>query len=83
MNDLNQNQNVNTPQDNEDLETIMKVLSFCIPLAGAILYFVNKDKAPKKAKSACTLALYGLALGVVLNIIFAVMGIGAGSMMGN
>ncbi|MFC6266989.1 hypothetical protein [Frigoriflavimonas asaccharolytica] len=80
MNDLNQNQNVNQPQDNEDLETIMKVLSFCIPLAGAILWYINKDKAPKKSKAACHMALYGLALGVVLQILATVMGIGAASL---
>ena len=31
MSDLNQNPNVNQPQDQEDLEMWMKVLSFCIP----------------------------------------------------
>lgn len=72
MNDQNVNPNGNQPQDNQDLETAMKVLSFCIPLAGAILYFVNKDKAPVKAKSACNMALYGFALGVVINIIYYV-----------
>ena len=57
MSDLNQNPNVNQPQDQEDLEMWMKVLSFCIPIAGAVIYFMNKDKAPVKAKSACTMAL--------------------------
>ncbi|MFC2721747.1 MAG: hypothetical protein ACFN00_05675 [Flavobacteriaceae bacterium] len=56
MSDLNQNPNVNQPQDQEDLEMWMKVLSFCIPIAGAVIYFMNKDKAPVKAKSACTMA---------------------------
>ena len=55
MSDLNQNSNVNQPQDQEDLEMWMKVLSFCIPIAGAVIYFMNKDKAPVKAKSACTM----------------------------
>ena len=45
MSDLNQNPNVNQPQDQEDLEMWMKVLSFCIPIAGAVIYFMNKDKA--------------------------------------
>jgi len=49
-------------------------VSFCIPLAGAILYFTKKDNEPVAAKSACTMALYGLALGVVINIIIAVVG---------
>ena len=66
---LNQNPNVNQPQDQEDLEMWMKVLSFCIPIAGAVIYFMNKDKAPVKAKSACTMALIGFGVGLVAQII--------------
>ena len=68
---LNQNPNVNQPenQNQEDLELGLKVLSFCIPIAGAIIYFVNKDKAPVKAKSACTMALIGFGVGLVAQII--------------
>jgi len=61
----------NNPED--QLETGMKVLSFCIPLAGAIIYFTSKDKSPNKAKQACHFALYGLALGVVIQIISVVI----------
>lgn len=53
----------------EDLNTGLKVLSFCIPLAGAIIYFSKKDSEPKAAKSACNLALIGLAVGIVARII--------------
>lgn len=74
MNDYNQNPNVNPPQDNEDLEVILKVVSVCIPLVGAILYFINKDKAPRKAKSACYMALIGVGIGIVLNILSYLMG---------
>ena len=73
MSDLNQNPNVNQPQDQEDLEMWMKVLSFCIPIAGAVIYFMNKDKAPVKAKSACTMALIGVGVGLVLQIIQRVL----------
>ena len=73
MSDLNQNPNVNQPQDQEDLEMWMKVLSFCIPIAGAVIYFMNKDKAPVKAKSACTMALIGFGVGLVLQIIQRVL----------
>nr|DAS99440.1 MAG TPA: hypothetical protein [Caudoviricetes sp.] len=71
MSDLNLNQNPNAdqPQNQEDLEIGLKVLSFCIPIAGAIIYFVNKDKAPVKAKSACTMALIGFGVGLVAQII--------------
>jgi uncharacterized membrane protein len=56
-------------KSNEDLSTGLKVLSFCIPLAGAIIYFIKKDEAPVAAKSACNLALIGFAIGVVINVI--------------
>ncbi len=83
MSDFNQNPNVNQPQDNEDLDTVMKVISFCIPIVGAVLYFVNKDKAPRKAKSACNMALIGFAVGVVLQVIMYLTGMGAAGALGN
>lgn len=58
----------------EDLSTGLKVLSFCIPLAGAIIYFVKKDNEPVAAKSACNMALIGFGVGVVLNVIRYAMG---------
>lgn len=67
------NQNSNLPQNQEDLETVLKVVSFCVPIVGAVLYFINKDKAPKKAKSACNMALIGFGVGIVLNIIYYVI----------
>ncbi|MCF2219808.1 hypothetical protein QX233_18770 [Chryseobacterium gambrini] len=68
MSDFNQNyQKPN--QSNEDLHIGLKILSFCIPLAGAIIYFVKKDKEPMAAKSACNMALIGLAVNIVLTII--------------
>ncbi len=56
-------------QEEDSLSTGLSILSFCIPLAGAIIYFSNKDDKPIKAKKACHLALWGLGLGIVLNII--------------
>ncbi|VXB92762.1 hypothetical protein ACLB9Y_12610 [Chryseobacterium scophthalmum] len=62
--------NQNSPQkSNEDLHIGLKVLSFCIPLAGAIIYFVKKENEPVAAKSACNLALIGLAVNVVLTVV--------------
>lgn len=62
--------NQNSPQkSNEDLHIGLKVLSFCIPLAGAIIYFVKKEKEPIAAKSACNLALIGLGVNVALTIV--------------
>ncbi|MCZ4242453.1 hypothetical protein [Pedobacter punctiformis] len=69
FNQENQPFNQFNNQSNEDLSTGLKILSFCIPLAGAIIYFVKKDEQPVAAKSACNLALIGFGVGVVLNII--------------
>ncbi len=65
----------------EELHTGLKIVSFCFPIVGAILYFVNKDKYPKKAKSACTLALWGFGIGILINIIITVLG-GAAAFLG-
>ena len=61
------------PESEDQLGIGLKILSFLIPLAGAIIYFINKDKMPNKAKSACNSALFGFAVGIVLNILVAVM----------
>ncbi|MEO8240408.1 MAG: hypothetical protein ABI576_20050 [Flavobacterium sp.] len=59
----------------EDLSTGLKVLSFCIPLAGAIIYFVKKNEEPVAAKSACNMALIGFGVGIVVRIIqYAALG---------
>ncbi len=59
------------PQENPDdkLSTGLAILSFCIPIAGAIIYFSNKDTMPNKSKSACHAALWGVGIGIVLNIL--------------
>jgi len=59
----------NYEPEEEKLGTPLTILAFCIPLAGAILYFVHKDQAPKKAQTACYAALAGMALGIVLRVI--------------
>lgn len=73
-----QNQFSNHGNSNDELSTGLKILSFCIPLAGGIIYFTNKDAMPNKAKSACHMALWGVGIGIVLNILTALLGIGAG-----
>ncbi len=67
----------NFPNQPEDkLHVGLTILSFCIPLAGAIIYFVKKDNAPNSAKTACYAALIGFAVGIVLNIVLGVAGVG-------
>jgi hypothetical protein len=56
-------------EEDDELGTGLSILSFCIPLAGAIIYFSNKSDKPKKAEQACHAALWGVAAGFVLNII--------------
>jgi hypothetical protein len=63
-----QNQN---PEDK--LGVGLTILSFCIPLAGLILYFVKKEKTPAAAKTAITAAAIGFGIGIVLNVISRVM----------
>jgi hypothetical protein len=50
------------------------VVFFCLPLVGAIMYFVWRDDQPAKARRACTLALWGMAVGIVLRILMALAG---------
>ena len=61
-------------QKQDDLGIVLKIVSFCIPLVGAILYFVKKGDQPVAAKQACTFALIGLAVGIVINIIVYLTG---------
>ena len=60
-------------QQPEDLSMILKIVSFCIPLVGAILWFINREKNPKAAKSACTFALVGVAVGIIINVVITLM----------
>ena len=59
---------------NDELSLGLKILSFCIPLAGAVIYFMNKDKSPNKAKTACYAALIGIAVGIVFQVLATVAG---------
>jgi len=56
-------------QEEDELGTGLTILSFCIPLAGAVIYFSNQGKKPVKAKQACHAALWGMLAGFVLNLI--------------
>jgi hypothetical protein len=65
--------------NHQGLHVGLKIVSFCIPLVGAILYFVKKNDEPQAAKDACTFAIIGLVVGIVLNVGAGLLGIG-GSM---
>jgi hypothetical protein len=58
-----------TVQAPQELHTGLKILAFCIPLAGAIMYFVYSGKEPVKSKAACTYALWGFLAGILLRLL--------------
>ena len=60
--------------DNEPLDGAIKVVSFCFPIVGGILYFVHMNKSPQKAKDACHMALWGMGISLLLNILAAMGG---------
>ncbi|MEO5891142.1 MAG: hypothetical protein ABIQ31_12855 [Ferruginibacter sp.] len=62
------NYNLEEPEKQEELGVPLTIVSFCIPLVGAILYFVNRTKAPKKAQTACYAALGGFVVGIIVRI---------------
>lgn len=52
----------------------LAILSLIIPLAGLIIFIVNKDKRPKTAKASGICAIVGVILNVVLSVIMTVAG---------
>ena len=67
---------------NDAPSTGMAVLGFFIPLAGLIIWLVNKDSKPLMAKSAGKGALAGVIVSMVFSIIYgAVVGSMIGGMM--
>ena len=74
---MSQNQLPNSNESQDHLGTGLAILSFCFPIVGAIIYFVNKENKPQKAKSACHAALWGFGIGIVLQILVTIAGAGA------
>lgn len=69
-----------TAVTNDAPSTGFAVLGFLIPIVGLILYLVNKDTAPQKARSAGRGALIGFIVGIVFSVIYGVV---VGSMIGS
>ncbi len=65
---------------NDAPSTGFAILGFLIPLVGLILYLVNKDTAPKKAKSAGKGAIIGVCVSVAISIIYGAI---AGAVIGS
>lgn len=51
----------------------MKLLSFCIPILGLILYLTWKDQKPVSAKAMGKAALIGFILGMVLSVAYYII----------
>lgn len=75
---MDQNQPPQPPQPpvsgstQDKLSMPLTLLSFCIPLAGAVIYFMKKDKEPLSAKTACTAAIIGVVVGIITNLLYTV-----------
>ena len=57
-----------TPSSKEDT-TLITVISFLIPILGAIFFFIWSESNPKKSKAAGRAALWGVGFGVLLYFI--------------
>ena len=51
----------------------LNIISFIIPLAGLIIYLLEKDKSPKKANSALNAALWSIGIGISGSIILYII----------
>ncbi len=71
VNSQTSGQNISNPDDAPN--TGFAILGFFIPLAGLILYLLNKDKFPLKAKSAGKGALIGFITGIVFTMLYAIV----------
>ena len=60
---------------NDNSSTGLNIISFLIPLAGLVIYLIEKEKAPKKANAAGKAALWGVGVGVLLSIISIIISI--------
>ncbi|MGA0435233.1 MAG: hypothetical protein ACO3MV_06160 [Flavobacteriales bacterium] len=51
----------------------LNILSFLIPIVGVIIYFVDKEKLPRKANAAIKAALWGVLISIVLGLLAAII----------
>lgn len=60
------------PYEVDKPDTLINVLSFFIPILGLVMYFVERDKKPIKAKAALKWALISWAVSAVLVVLYIV-----------
>lgn len=68
------NQVGSMPPKEEKASVGLAILSYLIPLAGLIIFLVNKDKRPKTAKVSGICALVSFIINIVLSIVIMVSG---------
>lgn len=59
-------------------DTVMKIVSLCIPIVGLILYFVWKNEKPKSASDVCKFAAIGVGVEILLYFLMVMFGVMAG-----
>lgn len=67
-------QNYKAVQEQDAPSTGLNVLSFLIPLAGLIIYLMDKDRMPQRARAAGKWALIGVGVSVGLVVLYIILG---------
>ena len=61
--------NIDNINKHDSPDLILNIISFLIPIAGLIIYIVDKDNHPNRAKSAGKFALLGIIISFTLSIL--------------
>lgn len=69
-----QTSNYKAVQEQDAPSTGLNVLSFFIPLAGLIIYLMDKDRMPQRARAAGKWALIGVGVSVGLVVLYTILG---------
>lgn len=67
-------ENYKAVQEQDAPSTGLNVLSFLIPLAGLIIYLMDKDRMPQRARAAGKWALIGVGVSVGLVVLYIILG---------
>ena len=66
--------NIDNINEYDSPDPILNIISFLIPIAGLIIYIVDKDNCPNRAKSAGKFALLSIIISFTLSILlFAII----------
>ena len=78
---VNETKSSDNSSTSEKVDIGFAILSFFIPLAGLIIFFVKKDKEPKTAKASGICAIVGFLLGIIISFIITFLVISGGLKM--